>query len=166
MWGSWFWSLYFIAHGIVSSAWSVWISGWEGSETSSTLPTLGKGTCTLGFSVDVLFNSYPPVGTLTSHITKNSHTWQLEAVRPKLYALIDPMIIFSFEHVQCTRALGESNSQKASDTDFLKIKNEGVILMCECAPVGREFKIQFVPEQPLSSLRAFNRFPGWNPTQM
>ena len=29
---------------------------------------------------------------------------------------------FSFKHVQCTKVWGESNSQKASGTDFLKIK--------------------------------------------
>ena len=34
---------------------------------------------------------------------------------------IKVFIFFFFKHVQCTRAQGESNSQKASDTDILKI---------------------------------------------
>lgn len=33
-----------IAHGLVPITWSLWVSGWKGSETRSALQVLGKGT--------------------------------------------------------------------------------------------------------------------------
>ena len=33
-----------IAHGFVPITWSLWVSGWKGSETRSALQVLGKGT--------------------------------------------------------------------------------------------------------------------------
>ena len=33
-----------IAHGFIPITWSLWVSGWKGSETGSALQVLGKGT--------------------------------------------------------------------------------------------------------------------------